>query len=60
VRSNRSWAHARRKFFDIGRINKAPIASLSGQNETAKAIAYSFTRWVALFRFVDDGRLGRR
>jgi transposase len=100
------WAHARRKFFDIARINKAPIAieavkridalfaiereinglppherlavrtersralvfaleawlreqraKLSGQNETAKAIAYSLTRWAALTRFLDDGRL---
>jgi len=100
------WAHARRKFFDIARINQAPIAieavkridtlfaiereingltpherlavraersrplvldleawlreqraKLSGQNETAKAIAYSLTRWTALTRFLDDGRL---
>ena len=100
------WAHARRKFFDIARINKAPIAieavkridalfaiereingltpherlavraersrslvleleawlreqraKLSGQSETAKAIAYSLTRWAALTRFLDDGRL---
>jgi transposase len=27
------------------------------QNDTAKAIAYSLTRWVALSRFLDDGRL---
>ena len=32
-------------------------ARLSGQSETAKAIAYSLTRWVALTRFLDDGRL---
>ena len=100
------WAHARRKFFDIARINKAPIAieavkridalfaiereingltpherlavraersrslvleleawlreqraKLSGQSETTKAIAYSLTRWAALTRFLDDGRL---
>jgi transposase len=100
------WAHARRKFFDLARINKAPIAveaveridalfaiereingltpqeraavrnehsrplvsalevwlreqraKLSGQSETAKAIAYSLTRWAALTRFLDDGRL---
>jgi transposase len=100
------WAHARRKFFDLARINQAPIAveaveridalftiereinglmpqeratvrnersrpllsaletwlreqraKLSGQSETAKAIAYSLTRWVALARFIDDGRL---
>jgi transposase len=100
------WAHARRKFFDLARISKAPIAveaveridalfaiereingmaptqriavrnersrplvvaleawlrqqraKLSGQSETAKAIAYSLTRWVALTRFLDDGRL---
>lgn len=32
-------------------------AKLSSQNETAKAIAYSLTRWAALTRFLDDGRL---
>jgi transposase len=100
------WAHARRKFFDLARIDKAPIAveaveridvlfaiereingltpheraalrhersrplvvaletwlreqraKLSGQSEAAKAIAYSLTRWAALTRFLDDGRL---
>jgi transposase len=100
------WAHARRNFFDLARISKAPIAiaaveridalvaiereingltaqerlrarnersrslaaaleawlreqraKLSGQSETAKAIAYCLTRWVALTRFLDDGRL---
>ena len=100
------WAHARRNFFDLARISKAPIAieavaridalfaiereingltaqerlharnersrslvtaleawlreqraKLSGQSDTAKAIAYCLTRWVALTRFLDDGRL---
>jgi transposase len=100
------WAHARRKFFDLARLAKAPIAieaidridalfaiereingltsrerlavrnersrpliialedwlreqraKLSGQSETGKAIAYSLTRWDALTRFLDDGRL---
>jgi transposase len=100
------WAHARRKFFDLARISKAPIAidavaridvlfaiereingltpqerqhvrgersrplvvaleswlreqraKLSAKNDTAKAIAYSLTRWAALTRFLDDGRL---
>lgn len=100
------WAHARRKFFDLARINKAPIAleaveridalfaiereingkpaqerqrvrnersrplvialeawlreqrgKLSGRSATAKAIAYSLTRWTELIRFLDDGRL---
>jgi transposase len=100
------WAHARRKFFDLARISKAPIAieavaridalfaiereingltpqhrqharsersrplvvaleswlreqraKLSAKSETAKAIAYSLTRWIALTRFLDDGRL---
>ena len=100
------WAHARRNFFDLARISKAPIAveaieridalfaiereingrtaqdrlrarhersrslvteletwlreqraKLSRQSETAKAIAYCLTRWVALTRFLDDGRL---
>src|SRR5581483_2087342 len=32
-------------------------AKLSGQSKTGKAIAYSLTRWVALTRFLDDGRL---
>jgi transposase len=100
------WAHARRKFFDLARLDKAPIAieavqridvlfaiereingltpaqrlavrsersrplvialetwlreqraRLSGQSKVAKAIAYSLTRWAALTRFLDDGRL---
>jgi transposase len=32
-------------------------AKLSGQSKVAKAIAYSLTRWPALTRFLDDGRL---
>jgi transposase len=100
------WAHARRKFFDLARLDKAPIAieavkridalfaiereinglttqerlrvrhersrplvvaleswlreqraKLSGQSTIAKAIAYSLTRWAALTRVLDDGRL---
>jgi transposase len=100
------WAHARRQFFDLARLDKAPIAieavaridplfaiereinglptqerqrvrnersrplimeletwlraqraRLSGQSKTGKAIAYSLTRWAALTRFLDDGRL---
>jgi transposase len=100
------WAHARREFFDLARLDKAPIAieaikridelfaiereingltaqerqrvrnersrplmialeawlreqraKLSRQSKVAKAIAYSLTRWVALTRFLDDGRV---
>jgi transposase len=100
------WAHARRKFFDLARLDKAPIAiaaveridalfaiereinglaarerlavrnersrplvvaleawlreqraKLSSQSKIAQAIAYSLTRWAALTRFLDDGRL---
>jgi len=100
------WAHARRQFFDLARLDKAPIAieaveridalfaierelngltaqerlamrhersrplvialeiwlreqraKLSGQSKVGKAIAYSLTRWAALTRFLDDGRL---
>jgi transposase len=100
------WAHARRKFFDLARLDKAPIAveaveridalfaierdingltpqerlgvrnersrplvvaletwlreqraKVSGQSNIGKAIAYSLTRWAALTRFLDDGRL---
>jgi transposase len=100
------WAHARRKFFDLARLDKAPIAieaveridalfaierdinghtsqerlrarnersrplvlaletwlreqraRVSGQGKIGQAIAYSLTRWVALTRFLDDGRL---
>jgi len=100
------WAHARRKFFDLARLAKAPIAieavqrfdalfaiereingltpaqrvaarsersrplvialetwlrqqraKLSGQSKIGQAIAYSLTRWPALTRFLDDGRL---
>jgi transposase len=100
------WAHARRKFFDLARLAKAPIAiaaveridalfavereingltpqerlrvrnersrplvvaletwlreqraRVSGQSKIAQAIAYSLSRWAALARFLDDGRL---
>jgi transposase len=100
------WAHARRKFFDLARLAKAPIAieaveridalfaiereingltptqrvavrhersrplvialeawlreqraRVSGQSKIAHAIAYSLTRWTALTRFLDDGRI---
>jgi transposase len=100
------WAHARRKFFDLARLDKAPIAieavaridalfaiereingltpqerlrvreersrplvvaleawlreqraRVSGQSKIGQAIAYSLTRWVALTRFLDDGRI---
>ncbi len=100
------WAHARRNFFDLARLAKAPIAieaveridalfaiereinglppqervrvrtecsrplavaletwlreqraKLSSQSNVAKAIAYCLTRWAALTRFLDDGRL---
>jgi transposase len=100
------WAHARRKLFDLARLNKAPIAleavartdvlfaiereingmppaerrrvrqersrslvealetwlreqydRLSPASQVAKAIAYSLNAWVALIRFLDDGRL---
>jgi len=100
------WAHARRKFFDLARLDKAPVAieavkridalfaiereingltikerlvvrsersrplltaleswlreqraRLSGQSKVAKAIAYCLTRWVALTRFLEDGRI---
>ena len=32
-------------------------AKLSGQSNVSKAIAYCLTRWVALTRFLGDGRL---
>ncbi len=100
------WAHARRNFFDLARLDKAPIAieavrridelfaiereingltpqervgvrdqrsrpllaaleiwlreqrsKLSRQSNVSKAIAYCLTRWGALTRFLDDGRL---
>jgi transposase len=100
------WAHARRKFFDLARLRKAPIAveaitridslfaiereingltaqqrltvrqersrtpvaeletwlreqrqKLSAKSDTAKAVDYSLKRWIALTRFLDDGRL---
>jgi transposase len=101
-----SWAHARRKFFDLARLSKAPIAveavkrigllfaiereinglavqerlrvrqershplivelqawlreqraKLSRNNDTTKAINYCLSRWDAITRFLDDGRL---
>ena len=101
-----SWAHGRRKLFDIAKLTKAPIASeavrrideifavertingrsaaervaarqqqskplildleiylreqrmlLSAKSDTAKAITYILSRWVAFTRFLDDGRI---
>ena len=106
IREAACWAHARRKFFDLARLQKAPIAiaaveridalfaiereingmmpqqrlavrnersrpliaeletwlrtqrgKLSRRSETAKAIDYSLKRWLALTRFLADGRL---
>lgn len=100
------WAHAQRKFFELARLRKGPIAieamkridalfaierkinglpppervavrqersqpliaeleawlreqrrKLSSKIDTAEAIDYSLKRWVALTRFLDDGRL---
>jgi transposase len=100
------WAHARRKFFELARLDNGPIAveaveridalfaiereinglapqerlrirgensrplvialeawlreqraRVSGQAKIGQAIAYSLTRWVALTRFLDDGRI---
>ena len=100
------WAHVRRKFFDIEKAQKSPIAKealdriaalyaieseirerpaatrcevrrertrplldamkswldqtlqqLSQKTEVAKAIRYALTRWKALERFCDDGRI---
>ena len=100
------WSHGRRKFFDIAKLTKAPIAIeavrrideifaveriinglssaergaerqqqskplileleiylkeqqrlLSAKSDTAKAINYILTRWVAFTRFLDDGRI---
>jgi transposase len=36
---------------------REPRAKLSSQSKVAKAIAYSLTRWAALTRFLDDGRI---
>ena len=36
---------------------REPRTKLSGQSNVSKAIAYCLTRWVALTRFLDDGRL---
>ena len=35
----------------------ATLARISGKSDFAKAIRYATSRWVALTRFVDDGRL---
>ena len=32
-------------------------AKLSAKSDLAKAISYSLTRWTALTRFLDDGRI---
>ncbi len=100
------WSHGRRKFFDIAKLTKAPIAVeavrhideifavertisglslaergaerqrqskplvldleidlkeqqrlLSAKSDTAKAINYILSRWMAFTRFLDDGRI---
>ena len=36
---------------------QAVLRKVSGKSELAKAIRYALTRWEALVRYVDDGRL---
>ena len=48
--AGRSWSHWRVWL-------REQRAKLSGQSKIGQAIAYSLTRWVALTRFLDDGRI---
>src|SRR5205085_1040387 len=48
---------ARRSHWALEAWLREQRAKLSRQNKVAKAIAYSLTRWVALTRFLDDGRV---
>lgn len=42
---------------DLGRFIDASLAKLSGKSELAAAFRYGRSRWQALTRYVDDGRL---
>jgi transposase len=50
------WAHVRRKFYDIHVANDSPIAAVQ-KSALAIAIRYALTRWAALTRYRDDGRI---
>jgi transposase len=64
------WARASRKFFDLARLTKAPVAAEGQANRcpvrhrardqrscAARAINYCLSRWDAFTRFLDDERL---
>ena len=42
---------------DLRTFLDAMLARISGKSEFAKAIRYATSRWAALTRFLDDGRL---
>lgn len=42
---------------DLARFLDRSLAEISGKSDLAKAIRYARTRWTALTRYLDDGRL---
>ena len=64
------WAHTRRKFYEIAEADGSPVAieavrriaelyaiETKARGKLAEAIRYALTRWDALGRFLDDGRI---
>ena len=57
VRKQARQAHARSQLDDLAVFLDAALAKISGKSELAAAIRYARSRWAALSRYLDDGRL---
>ncbi|TAN58928.1 MAG: IS66 family transposase [Magnetospirillum sp.] len=57
VRKQARQAHARSQLDDLAVFLDATLAKISGKSELAAAIRYARSRWAALSRYLDDGRL---
>ena len=57
VRKQARHDHARSQLDDLAVFLDAALAKISGKSELAAAIRYARSRWAALSRYLDDGRL---
>ncbi|WP_173984721.1 IS66 family transposase [Magnetospirillum sp. SS-4] len=57
VRKQARHDHAQSQLDDLAVFLDAALAKISGKSELAAAIRYARSRWVALIRYLDDGRL---
>jgi transposase len=56
-RSRIRQLHSRPKIDELKRLFDTTLAKVSRKSDLASAIGYALTRWTALTRFVDDGRI---